>query len=357
MKKIVFIHLFNDRSGSPKVLSQTIKAYQKKGYLTEVLTSSHTDGFLTDIADINRPLFYKRSENKLITLFYYIISQILLFFQCFKYWNKDVIFYINTMMPFGAALAAKIMRKKVIYHIHETSLKPLVLKNFLRKIISMTADKIVFVSKYLHDVESFANKPQVVIYNALESANNAQEKTNDKFVILMVCSLKAYKGVFEFITLAKFMSSANNLEFQLVLNAQADEIEDYLGEIEKPKNLVLFDRQSDLSHFYSNANLLLNLSRPEEWIETFGLTIVEGMEYGLPVIVPPVGGPVEIVRDGVDGFHVNCHKIEELAEKIMFFVEHKDEYSKFSKNSKERSMFFDLKVFEKNIVKVIEGLE
>lgn len=357
MKKIVFIHLLNDRSGSPKVLSQTIKALKDKGYQTELLTSSHQDGFLSGVADINRSLFYRRSENKFVTLFYYVLSQILLFFQCLRYWNQDVIFYINTMMPFGGALAGKLIGKKVIYHVHETSLKPQILKKFLRGVISLTAHKVIFVSEYLKDVENFKNKKQVVIYNALE--NNLVEEyklIKKNFIVLMICSLKEYKGVFEFIQLADFLSDVKDLRFQLILNASKDEINEYLKDSKKPSNLVIFDRQNVLSKFYGEASLLLNLSRPDGWIETFGLTILEGMEYGLSAIIPPVGGPTEIVREGIDGFQISCYEIEKIAKKIQFLMENKDEYVRLSNNARKRVKDFDIKVFEERIYEVVENI-
>ena len=357
MKKIIFIHLLNDRSGSPKILSQTVKAYKNRGYITELITSSDKNGFLTDIADINRELFYKRSENKFVTLFYYVLSQILLFFQCLRYKNQDIVFYINTMMPFGGALAGKLIGKKVIYHVHETSIKPQILKKFLRSVISLTANKVIFVSEYLKEVESFKNKKQEVIYNALES-NLVEEKkvVKDNFIVLMVCSLKKYKGAFEFIQLAEFLSDVKDLRFQLVLNASKDEIKEYLKDSKKPSNLVIFDRQNDLSSFYENASLLLNLSRPDACIETFGLTILEGMEYGLPAIVPPAGGPIEIVREGIDGFQISCYEIEKIAKKIQFLMGNKDEYLWLSKNAKERVKKFNIKVFEENITKLVENI-
>lgn len=357
MKKIIFIHLLNDRSGSPKVLSQTIKVLKDKGYETELLTSSHQDGFLTHVANTNQNLFYRRSESKLVTLFYYVLSQTLLFIQCLRYWNQDVIFYINTMMPFGGALAGKLIGKKVIYHVHETSLQPQILKKFLRSVISHTAYKIIFVSKYLNEVEKFENKKQVIIYNALESSLIEQKRIVSKnFIVLMVCSLKIYKGVFEFIKLSQSLSDVKGLQFQLVLNATKDEISEYLKDSEKPSNLVIFDRQTDLSKFYKEASLLLNLSRPNEVQETFGLTILEGMEYELPTIVPPVGGPTEIVRDGIDGFQISCYEIERIAQKIKFLMENKDEYLRLSKNARERVKEFDIKVFEKKICEVVENI-
>lgn len=354
MKKIVFIHLLNDRSGSPKVLTQAIKALKKKGYITEVLTSSHQDGFLIGMADTNRTLFYRRSENKFVTLFYYVLSQILLFFQCLRYKNQDVVFYINTMMPFGGALAGKLIGKKVIYHVHETSLKPQILKKFLRSVISLTANKVVFVSEYLKEVESFENKEQIVIYNALERSIVGEQKTIKKdFIVLMVCSLKTYKGIFEFVKLA---SSLRDLGFHLVLNASKDEINEYLENIEKPKNLVIFERQNDLSKFYSEASLLLNLSRPNECQETFGLTILEGMEYGLPSIVPPVGGPIEIVRENIEGYQISCYKIGKIAEKIQFLMKNEREYLMLSNNARDRVKDFDIKVFEEKICEVLENI-
>lgn len=357
MKKIVFLHLLNDRSGSPKVLSQTINAIKYRGYQTELLTSNHNDGFLNGVAHINRTLFYIRSENKLVTLFYYVLSQILLFFQCLKYWNQDTIFFVNTMMPFGGALAAKLMGKKVIYHIHETSLKPEILKKILRRIILLTADKVIFVSEYLKEVENFINKEQVVIYNALErNIVEEQEIAKKSFTVLMICSLKYYKGVFEFIKLAKLMCDEKDLKFQLVLNASKNEIDEYLKDVKKSSNLVIFDRQSNLSKFYKEASLLLNLSKPDAWIETFGLTILEGMEYSLPTIVPPIGGPTEIVRDGIDGFKISCYEIEKIAKKIQYLMKNKDEYQKLSKNAKKRANDFDIRIFEEKICKVLENL-
>lgn len=355
MKKIVFIHLYNDRSGSPKVLSQVIKALKEDGCHTEILTSSHDYGFLTNIADVNRVLFYRRSENKIITLFYYILSQMLLFFQCIRYFNKDVIFYINTMMPIGGAFAAKFIRKKVIFHLHETSLKPEILKKFLRIAILFTADKIIFVSKYLKDTERFAGIKQVVVYNAFEGNPVAKQKIiHNDFIVIMVCSLKKYKGVFEFIDLADLMRKTENLHFQLVLNASENEIEDFLRNVTKSPNLLIFDRQENVSKFYQEADLLLNLSRPESWIETFGLTILEGMAYGLPAIVPPVGGPTEIVRNNENGFHISCYELDKIAKKIKFLMKNKDKYHTLSTNAKSRAKDFNLEIFQNEIKNALE---
>lgn len=360
MRTIVFIHLFNDRSGSPKVLSQTIKALQKKGFKTELITSGHKDGFLVKTGDIQHTLFYRRSENKFITLFYYLISQILLFFQCLRYKNKNVVFYINTMMPFGAALAGKLMRKKVYWHIHETSIKPRLLKQFLRFIISIVANKIIFVSQYLREAENFKNKDQIVIYNALDlnmRTSKLEKKSYGDFSVLMICSLKKYKGLLEFLQLANFMEEEKNLHFVLVLNASSKEIDDYFYNIDIPVNVTIHARQSEIGVFYKQADLLLNLSRPDECIESFGLTIIEGMSNGLPVIVPPIGGPSEIVRENKEGFLISCYEIETIRERIIFLMNNESEYKRLSVNALTRSKDFTQVEFERSICAVFEDIK
>lgn len=43
---------------------------------------------------------------------------------------------------------------------------------------------------------------------------------------------------------------------------------------------------------------MLNLFPPDHWVETFCLTSLEEMAFGIPVIALPVGGPLEVVSDG-----------------------------------------------------------
>lgn len=358
MKKIVFIHLFNDRSGSPKVLAQVIKAYRKNKVPTELITSKHENGFLTDSADSTRYSFYRRSEIKALTLFYFLISQCHVFFLCLRYLNQDVTLYVNTMMPFSVGIIGRILRKTVIFHVHETSVKPNALKCLLRFVINITAHKVIFVSEYVSNAEHFTNPKQTVIYNAIEtppriSSIKMMQAKGGTFNPLMVCSLKKYKGVIEFITLAQITSQ---MRFTLVLNASDKEIDQIFKDwdVKLPPNLDVFSRQKDLSGFYSNSSVVLNLSRPDTCVETFGLTILEAMSYGKPVIVPPVGGPVEIVNNGEHGFCISCYDLNTVKDALIKLSCNKQLYSAMSKSALERSKSFSLEKFEHNILKILD---
>jgi glycosyltransferase involved in cell wall biosynthesis len=362
MKKIIFIHLLNDYSGSPKVLSQVINAVQKKGYEVELYTGKSEDGFLTDITPNHHYYFYKRFDNKLLTLISFILSQIDLFFKLLKYRNEDVTVYINTMLPFGAALFGKFLKKEVYYHVHETSLRPKLLKKFLRFIIQYTASKIIFVSNFLKESESFKDIEQEVIYNVLSnefvieaSKSSYQWKDSDgKFNVLMICSLKAYKGIDEFIEIAKLCEDNRQIGFTLILNAEKKEINDYFASIGLPSSVTILDKQKDLHPYYKEASLVLNLSRVDQWVETFGLTILEAMSYGIPCIVPPVGGPAEIVQNRKDGYLISSYKIDKVFDIIINLSLNKEKCIDLSYSAKQKSLRFNTAKFNKEILRFID---
>jgi len=363
MKKIIFIHLLNDYSGSPKVLSQVISSCENEGFEVMLYTGKSSEGFLSNSTKNHHLYFYKRFKNKLGTLCTFVLSQIHLFFKLLKYRNKEVVIYINTVLPFGAALSGKLMGKPVFYHIHETSIKPKLLKRFLRFMVQKTASKIIFVSNALKETESFKNIEQTTIYNALPT-NFTKKALENKYVVqdingffnvLMICSLKTYKGVAEFLKIARLCEVQKKIKFTLVLNVGQKEIDAYFSNFLLSKNTTIIATQKELDHLYKKANLVLNLSRIDQWVETFGLTILEAMSYGIPVIVPPIGGPSEIVTDGVEGYLIASYEIETIANKIKELSGDNQLCLELSKKARKRSLDFNEEVFNINILKAINA--
>lgn len=362
MQKYIFIHLLNDFSGSPKVLSQVIMAAQKKGMAIALYTGKSASGFLSGLTANHHQYLYKRSENKWMTLVTFISSQIILFFKLLKYMNKDVVIYVNTMLPFGAGLAGFVMRKPVIYHVHETYLNPPMLKQFLRLVISWSAKKVIFVSNSVKNLESFKGIEQEVIYNALPKEFEVVGKKHihpwkfdEVFNVLMISSLKSYKGINEFRSLAKSFESSSKINFTLVLNANKDETENYFSGSILSTNIELVTKQVNVIKYYQKSNLVLNLSKVDECIETFGLTILEAMAFGIPVIVPPIGGPAEIVTNGIEGYLISSYEINSIAEKIKELSLNKVKWTELSKNALKRSKDFNEIIFNKKIIEILNA--
>ncbi|MFB6261388.1 MAG: glycosyltransferase, partial [Thiohalorhabdaceae bacterium] len=56
--------------------------------------------------------------------------------------------------------------------------------------------------------------------------------------------------------------------------------------------------------------------------EAFGLTVIEAMTSGLPTFATAYGGPLEIIEDGVSGFHIDPNHGDDSAAHIAEFFEH-----------------------------------
>lgn len=353
--RIIAVHLLNDYSGSPKVLLQALKTFTKNNIETHLFTSAKRVGFLSSIPKVNNHFFtYYFSENKLIRIFFYFFSQLILFFKLAFFLKKTDLVYVNTVLPFGASCSAKLKGCKVIYHIHETSVKPKILKSFLFNIVKGTATEVIYVSEFLVHQEALQLKKNVV-YNVLESSfieiankNNALEKKEK--IVLLICSLKKYKGVDEFLKLAVINP---NFTFKLVVNATQKEIDNYFHTENVPPNLLIYPTQKNTHPFYQEASIILNLSDVNLWVETFGLTILEGMAYQLPAIVPPVGGVIELVEENKNGFLIDSKDIASISEKINLLFSNKELYQEMQYHAIEKSKVFSEAHFEESILKIV----
>lgn len=342
MKKIFVFHLLNDFSGSPKVLSQMIKAWNSAGHDIHLHTSGNRQGLLSGLSNVteydNHYRFYKPVLMRLFSLMW---TQLLLIISMFTKVKKGDVIYINTILPFGAAVLGKLKGVKVVYHIHETSINPLIFKRFLMYWVKSCSSKVIYVSNFLAQQEPL-KVPSTVLWNSIDddfvSEANSYDKEEREFNnILMIASLKKYKGVDEFVEIS---SKSPTLNYTLVVNAAQEDIDHYFNHTELPKNLKIYPTQSNVHPFYQSADVVMNLSRPDEWKETFGLTALEAMTYSLPVIVPPVGGIAEIVVDGHTGFHINGTMTKDIINILHTMKKDKHYYQTLCKNAKIHSQSF-----------------
>lgn len=345
MKRIVCFHLFNDYSGSPKVLKMTLEELLKRGWKVDLVSSRN--GVLDELkGHANLRFFsyyYHFSTCHALTMLRYVAIQVYTFFWAFRYlFRRDVLFYVNTLLPAGPALAGWLMRKPVLYHYHENAFQKGFFYRMLCKWMETFATEIICVSTYQASFLKRKDKVTVVSNTVpadfVERLRPIPEEAFHRKRVLMLGSLKAYKGTLEFSELAKRLPQ---FQFEQVVSDTPENLNDFVERHTiDADNLTLFPRQNDVVPFYNRASLVLNLSNKELVIETFGLTALEAMSAGLPVIVPTVGGIAEMVTDGANGYKIDVQDLDQIANKITTLLTDRELYLHIAYTALEYSKKF-----------------
>lgn len=349
---IVFCHLLNDRSGSPTVLRSTLDALDAREHGL-LFVGSQGRGVLDEAGVPTRSYWYRRSRHRIVTLFTYVASQVALYRALARSGDipRDATVFINTLLPFAAMLWGRRTGRRVIVHLHEVSITPGALRRFLTSCAARSADLLLYVSNDHRARLPIEGPPALIVPNPVGAAlvaradRHAPRKDRQQFRILMLASLRGYKGINEFMALAGELQKRTDISFDLVLNAEADDVAAFSRRHSVSNNVTIHPQTDDPAQFYSNADLVLNLSRVDQVIETFGLTLVEAMTFGLPVIAPPVGGPVEIVTHGTDGYCIDSRDGEALREAVLKLADDPETYDAMARAARKRAQDFSFEAY------------
>jgi L-malate glycosyltransferase len=250
----------------------------------------------------------------------------------------------------------KIMRKTVISHVHEFEVSPKILNKFLFWVIRNSADHLITVSGVLAENPSLAPRVPTVISNCVTRELEVRAGRNlfpdSNFRVLMLASLRPYKGIHEYLELARQIPE---LSFDLVMSDSKEEVDRWEGENNLPLNLHVYPVQRDVVPFYQKASLVINLAHKDKWLETFGMTVLEGMHFGLPAIVPTQGGVTELVEEGVNGFLVDYTELEQIKNLIIQLSSDPILWSKLSQNAFEKAKMFSREAFKTKISTLIQN--
>jgi glycosyltransferase involved in cell wall biosynthesis len=160
------------------------------------------------------------------------------------------------------------------------------------------------------------------------------EERKNPYAILEVAEKLRDRKKIQFI-----IAGSDELEYAAKIRKRAEELPNvtYLGEISEKEKVQLIE--------ISYINILLSK------LEALGITQLEFMFLGVPVITSGVGGQSWIVKSGQDGIIVNGPgDIEGAANAILELVDDTSKRQKFSVNAKKRGTMFTL-------TKLIEHLD
>ena len=336
IKPILFFHPCNDYTGSTRVLSNII-AEEYSGEDVVVITERNMNkGFLSEhdnvrIINVCNPKFNGKPIPIISSLIWRLHSLLLALMCGWKY----RIFYINTIVPFYAALVGRLYSKQIVWHIHEKFVNKSFSLRIVEFIFSKTVAHRIFVSRYVKEQYSdnnscsFEIKYNKLPFSYLDKVRQRPLVERKRNKILMMSSLSLEKGVDMFVKLAELMPEYC---FTLILSTGKEQIANFFSSYEVPENCEIISAQSNIHPFLYNTDLILNLTNYMLCVETFGMTILEAMPYGIPAVVPNVGGPLELVENGFNGYSVDVRDSKSLLYHIKLALD-KDNYERLVVNT------------------------
>jgi len=365
-KDIVCVHLYDDFSGAANVFEQALSILQADGHRLQVIVGSGGQPGFIRTHHPARTIRYRMASTKLGLLCNFLLAQVLLFVRVLRLCltRRVDIVYVNTVLPAGAALAGKLCGKTVVFHLHEVGLGSASLFRLLLGIARRCGDRLISVSSYLATTLRLPAGKTDVVPNSLSPAHwseaqaaRAAPNGHDKpFVVVMACSLRWYKGLDSFAELAQRFDSrppgARPVRFELLLNAQQDEFDEYVQSRRWPRHLAMIRRPTSIFDHYRHAGLVVNLSHPEGWIETFGLTLLEAMACGVPVICPQVGGCLELFEPGAGGWRIDSRDIDALEQKVVELAADPVNWSDASSQARHSAQQFAPSSFSTRLLRI-----
>jgi glycosyltransferase involved in cell wall biosynthesis len=321
-----------------------------------LFVGSQGRGVLDEAGVQTRRYWYHRSNYRLITLFTFFASQLALYRALSRANDipRDAVVFVNTLLPFAAMLWGRRTGRRVVVHVHEVSITPGLLRRFLTSCAGRSADLLIYVSNDHMARLRIEGPRSVIVPNPVSQtlaarADDHTRRQDGQFRVLMLASLRGYKGVEEFMGLAGGLRHHADINFDLVLNAEPNDVAAFSTRHVEATNVTIHQRTDDPASFYARADLVLNLTRVDQWIETFGLTIVEAMSFGLPVIAPPVGGPAEIVTHGPEGYCIDSRDGDALRAAVLELRDNPDRAIAMSKAARKRAEDFSFSTYAKQL--------
>lgn len=223
-----------------------------------------------------------------------------------------------------------------------TRLKEIQSKPFLRR---------VYEKQVLHSTLKKMSKLDAIVCLTRHDADDWRK--NIKTVVIPNILIKYPEKGVSYDNEHKHIISAGRLSIQkgfdylqeawiIVVNRHPDWILDIYGDVDVREG-VYFEKQNlpglvfhaatdDIYSQYTKSDFYVLSSR----FESFGLVLIEAMSCGIPCVSFDCPyGPREIIHDRVDGLLVSYPNIYDLAEKMCWMIEHKDERAIMGKNARE----------------------
>lgn len=341
-KNLVLISFDTKAGGISNMIGIHSLALVREGYTLSIILPKHSDA----INSINNYINLNSQYKKLIKIYTFnIFDKLLLKIGFCKRINK-IINRTDACFVHNAKLISLIKNKykKPVFAVNHTA-KSSQLK-FYNK-----ADLIYAVNKkIISELINFGVDKNKCIYcpNVLVEMPNIKPKNISKknIIIGALGRMVEKKGFYDYIDALKILKK-KGFNFKAILAGDGFLYKDLRKYASDLPELEFPGWVKNKKDFFNKIDVFCQPSH----FEPFGLTVIEAMSYGKPVISTKCDGPIEIINnDKKNGVLVAINNPEEITEAIINLITNSDLYRNMCNLSAERIRgYYSISNLQKNL--------
>lgn len=236
---------------------------------------------------------------------------------------RKLILFLTAKYGFG---------KQVIYHMHGSRFENFyyqsdpISKRLIRFLVER-ADMVICLSSYWQNffAQNFQIRRLAVLNNVIHQRGPVQSalpvrRDDEPLRVLFLGAIGHRKGIFDLLDVLR--QHRDMFDGRLVLhvggNGETQRLQAFISE-HRLESMVRFDGwvSGEKKHELLSTSDVYILPSYNEGLP---LSILEAMNYQLPVISTPVGGTAEAVQEGINGFLVSPGDKAALCNRLMRFV-------------------------------------
>ena len=264
-------------------------------------------------------------------------------------YEKLDLLHVHYAIPHAtsAYLAKQILNKegldtKIITTLHGTDITLVGLEPSFLPLVKFSieeSDGVTAVSRFLKektitnynintDIEVIHNFIDTEVFKPVCNEKFKQNiAPNNEKILVHTSNFRQVKRVPDTIRILKEVQKKIPAKLMLVGDGpERSETERLARELDVHKDVIFLGKQDGLAEILSSADVFLMPSQSE----SFGLSALEAMACGLPVVSSSVGGLPELVRHNETGFIAEIGDIERMAKYTVELLTNEKKYNYFS---------------------------
>ncbi|OGW08552.1 MAG: hypothetical protein A2W75_11185 [Nitrospinae bacterium RIFCSPLOWO2_12_39_15] len=295
---------------------------------------------------------------------YHSIANILKVVEWLKFRKVDIAHTHGYPAGVLGRIAATIARVKCIYHhIHTTYLDFKYRNYVIERVLSKFTNKVICCSDAvkMHAVNAIgiSEDKLITLYNGIPEPDLKDASTienlkhtlgipGDVIVIGCVASLVPHKG--HKYLLEAFKNIDNACLILVGDGILRNELERFADELGIKNRVIFTGYQMDVTPYIQIMDIFV---LPSSEREGLGISVIEAMTIGKPVIATKLGGILEVIEDGVTGILVEPKDKDALAKAIKKLLNSLKLMQKMGQNGMERYLkIFTLNQMMKELEKI-----